>query len=196
MPGTKNNQTSSFRIGRGSLKGRVIKFGHAPDLRPTLTRVREAVFSMLHEYAASHGFLDAFAGSGIMATEAASVGFQPIVCCETHRPSLDQIADNFQKLQISARTVAKSALTAAEDLTPGAWIIYADPPFAQANLHVPFLEKLGALSAIHPGSIYVAESELPPPATVPQPWSTWKTRRYGRIHLWLGIKEANAAGPE
>lgn len=191
MPGTKSKHSSRFRIGRGAWRSRVIAFHHAPDLRPTLARVREAAFGMLAGFADSHGFLDAFAGSGIMALEAASMGFDPILCCETHRPSLRQIEANFETLGGQARFSSLPASKLSEGALLGSpWVIYADPPFGQRDAHQQLLAQLSLRTDLAEGSIYVAESEDASPAEPPAPWSTWKRRRYGRIHLWLGTKDA------
>ena len=189
MPGTKDNSKKQFRIGRGALRGRVITFHPAPDLRPTLARVREAVFSILAENATNHGFIDGCAGSGIMAMEAASMGFDPIVCLETHALSLGQIKANFAKLDHQALCVNRSIQKLATlGLQAKPWILYMDPPYRHSELHRQILTDLAIAPFFQPGSIYIAESENDAPEIIPAGWETWTRRKYGRAHLWFGIK--------
>ena len=63
-----------MKITGGIYKGRVVQFRKHPSVRPTSSRVREALFSMLGQDLNGRTFLDAFGGSGIMALEACSRG--------------------------------------------------------------------------------------------------------------------------
>jgi len=182
-----NNPKQQLRIGRGRLGGQILTFQANPDLRPTLNRVREAVFSMIAHLSPTHGFIDGCAGSGVMATEAASMGFSPVIAFEPHRPSHDQIQANWQRLGVDGQLIGQSVLTLArQTLQAGPWVIFMDPPYRNSDLHQALFDELEDLEAIGPGSVYIAESETGEPSNPPKTWQTWKRKRYGRSHLWLG----------
>ena len=67
-----------MQITGGYLKSRKINSPTGGNVRPTLSQVRESVFSILKSLTDFEGlfFLDAFAGSGIMGFEAISRGFE------------------------------------------------------------------------------------------------------------------------
>lgn len=190
MPGTKSKTPQKLRIGRGSLGGQVLSFETAPGLRPTLSRIREAVFSMLMPYASSHGFLDLCSGTGIMALEAASIGFSPIVCVEPHQPSMHQIRQHFKRLGQEAVFIQSEAQSLVRrKLRTLPWCIYADPPFQLPSFHSQLLTQLEQATFPAPGSIYIAESESDPPQLAPTGWRTLKQKKYGRVTIWVGEKE-------
>ena len=66
-----------MQITGGYLKSRKINSPKGTNVRPTLSQIRESVFSILKSLMDFEGalFLDAFAGSGIMGFEAVSRGF-------------------------------------------------------------------------------------------------------------------------
>lgn len=163
-------------------------FQPTSDLRPTLNRIREAVFSMIAHLSQSHGFIDGCAGSGIMATEASSMGFDPVWAFEPHRPTRLQIEANWSRLPVHGTLIGQSVTTIASQSLPAIpWVIYMDPPFRERQLHRSLLETLQGCDAIQTGSVYIAESEYGDPESLPAGWKTWKRRQYGRIHLWLGV---------
>jgi len=187
---SKNKPVPSLRIGRGILGGRKIHFEATPDLRPTLSQVREAVFSMIAPNAESFGFVDACSGSGIMALEAASMGFSPVVSIEPHQPSLKRIKAHFQVMAVHALFFQQSVLAIDSfGLARQKWVFYADPPYLQSSLHSELLPILSQAAFVEPGSLYIAESEDQAPTQIPAGWTTLKRRRYGRACLWVGIKD-------
>ena len=56
------------------MRGRVLKGKVGPGVRPTASRVREALFSILGQDLGGRDFLDGFGGSGLITFEAISRG--------------------------------------------------------------------------------------------------------------------------
>lgn len=67
------------RITGGRLKGRPLPVAVAAGVRPTSSRVREAMFSMVGQRLDGQRVLDAFGGSGLLAFEACSRGASVVV---------------------------------------------------------------------------------------------------------------------
>ena len=90
-------------ITAGKFKGRKLK---APDeniTRPTLSKVRMSVFNTLQAMIDFKGasFLDMYAGSGIMALEALSRGFEDAVVIEKNIKAANIIKSKKLRLSIS-----------------------------------------------------------------------------------------------
>ena len=63
-----------MRITSGYLKNRVILSREGKDTRPTLERIKEAIFSIIFDKIENAKFLDLYSGTGNMAFEALSRG--------------------------------------------------------------------------------------------------------------------------
>ena len=182
-----------LRIGRGDLGGRYVSFHDHEDLRPTLGRVKDAVFSMLAPLAGEAGFLDLCAGSGIMGFEAASIGFDPVWIVEQDRRAFADLEANKRLLEAAVVLVHDSAFRLERHLPPaGRWICYADPPFADKRFQARLLSQLGEAAYIAPGSLYVAETRGRPLEPQP-PWRLLREKKYGRIFITLLEKEATVS---
>src|SRR5574344_1550140 len=93
-------------ITAGKYKGRKVV---APDeniTRPTLSKAREAIFSVLFSLMDFDGksFLDMFAGSGIMGLEAISRGFESVLAVEKNAKVARILKENYINLGIVANS--------------------------------------------------------------------------------------------
>lgn len=113
----------------GQYKGR--KITTPKGVRPTLSNVRESVFSVLYSYFGSFedkNFLDLFLGSGIMTFEALSRGFKT-VSFELSAQVIRQVKDSAFALGIEPTIIKANSLCAAPKLSSKFDVIYADPPW-------------------------------------------------------------------
>lgn len=83
-----------MRIIAGAARGKSIKTPKGMTTRPTLEKVREAIFSTLAPYLEQAVVLDAFAGSGALGLEALSRGAERVIFCEKARPVQQIIREN------------------------------------------------------------------------------------------------------
>lgn len=191
-----------MRIAGGSLRGRRLTVPEGRDVRPTLERVREAVFDRLIHggYGPGGGnilagavVLDAFAGSGAMALEAISRGAAQAVCFDPGRPALSAIRGNIQALGLADRvTVLEADATRPPALggRPPARLVFLDPPYGE-GLIAPAVTALLAGGWIAPDALLVAETARkrpdPWPDDIVRPLSD---RRYGDTIVALARIEA------
>lgn len=181
----KKPKASKLRIGRGRLGGRYVRFREYQDLRPTLGRVKDAVFAMIAEQAPDYGFMDLFAGSGIMAFEAESIGFSPVWLCEPENEIINEIKANIEELDAAVHLVHASCFHLhRHNPPPGRWIIYADPPFSDKRLQTRTQNLVRRADFFQPGSLYVAETELKPDH-VGKGFELINQKRYGRVHITI-----------
>lgn len=120
-----------MNITAGIYKGRKIT---APDeniTRPTLSKVRMAVFNTLQAMTdfEEKSFLDMYSGSGIMSLEALSRGFSNVTAIEKHPKVLQVIKNNFKKFSPFPKLIKGDSLKIAENLNEKFDVIYIDPPY-------------------------------------------------------------------
>lgn len=115
-----------MRITGGTMRGRVLRGKVGRGVRPTTSRVREAVFSMVGQDLAGWTVLDAFGGSGLLGFEALSRG-AALTTCERDRETARQI-------RISAAELGIEFMLRVRDVTQvfqsGVWdLVLLDPPY-------------------------------------------------------------------
>ena len=89
-----------MRIIAGRLRHRIIKMTNLETTRETQDKVRQAIFTMLGTYFDGGKCLDLFAGSGAMAIEAYSRGFDSIYMNDINKNALMVCKDNCNSLGI------------------------------------------------------------------------------------------------
>ena len=121
-----------MRITGGAMRGRILVGKVGSGVRPTTSRVREALFSMVGQDLSGWTVLDAFGGSGLLGFEALSRGADSVTVCERHRGHARQIKASAAALKVSIdlRVSDASAVMAG-----GAWdLVLLDPPYDQDPL--------------------------------------------------------------
>lgn len=119
-----------MRITGGALRGRIVPGGVRRGTRPTASRVREALFSILGQDLGGLSVLDAFGGTGLLSFEALSRGALSAYVIERDGGALRQLRRSAEALGLGER------LTAVRGVVPGALparrfdLILLDPPYA------------------------------------------------------------------
>lgn len=124
-----------MRVSGGILKGRKIKFTQPQkQLRPTPSKVREAIFDILRGRIENASFLDLYAGTGAIGFEALSRGASEVVFVEAKRSyanRITQIAEQYgfeEKAKVITNQVLNYIqLAGLNNLTFD--IIFLDPPY-------------------------------------------------------------------
>jgi len=168
-----------LRIGRGIWRGQILR----PDLkgvRPTPSRVREALMSIIAGRVKGATVWDLFSGSGAFGIECLSCGAAKLFFVDSSSGNLARI-ESFLKskegdFQYSAlRGKLPGALSR---LVPPADIVFIDPPYDSPFIY-SWIKKNQWSDLVSPGGLVIAESggEMFD--------ENWETRRYGdtRIHI-------------
>ena len=150
-----------MRIIGGSKKGRILKSPSDQKTRPTLSRVREALFDILRPRIEGARFLDLFAATGAIGLEALSHG--AAFCCfvEKRYRSCRALESNVKTLGLAANSavVNKDVFSwfqelAAADPPPEPFdLIFLDPPYEtdlaqKALAHPVLVERLASSGAL------------------------------------------------
>jgi 16S rRNA (guanine(966)-N(2))-methyltransferase RsmD len=118
----------------GSARGRPLRTLPGLEVRPTLDRVRQGVFSSLGERVSGAVFLDLFAGSGAVGIEALSRGAERATFVESAAGCARRLQENLRRCGVEdrARLLQCDWRAGIERLRRGGEafdLIYADPPY-------------------------------------------------------------------
>jgi len=167
----------------GEARGRRLVTPTGRDTRPTLDRVREAVFNALGSLDAVDGarVLDLFAGSGALGVEALSRGAAHATFVDSDRAARRAIEENLATTGLADRATVVGADALAHlrhQVQQGGeryGLVLLDPPYA--TVEQVWDEALGLVATVAPGAVVVVESDRPPP--VPDGWDALREKRYG-----------------
>src|SRR4051794_4059244 len=119
-----------MRVIAGSAGGIQLKVPKR-GVRPTMDRVKAAIFSSLSEKVIGARALDLFAGSGGLGIEALSRGASSVLFVDIDRQAIDAIEQNLTKAKVKGTTRQQDVfqlLQRSESL--GKFdLIFADPPY-------------------------------------------------------------------
>ena len=103
------------------------------DLRPTMDRVRGAIFSSLGEFIVGARVLDLFAGSGGLGIEALSRGAAAAVFVDNERRATTTIEKNLAHTRLTGTIHTLDIFSYLDRLARDATFdaIFADPPYAK-----------------------------------------------------------------
>ena len=90
-----------MRIISGKYKNKLIIGHDVLGTRPTMSKIREALMSLIFEYLNGSVFLDLFAGSGIIAFEALSNGAKKIILNDMNYKCIKNIKVNKANLNLN-----------------------------------------------------------------------------------------------
>ena len=192
-----------MRVIAGSAGGTQL---HTPrtDLRPTMDRVKGAIFSSLGEFVTGARVLDLFAGSGALGIEALSRGAAVVTFVESERRAVASIAKNLATTRLAgpAATVLEMDVFRFIDrfaTTASFEIILADPPYAKAEGERDFAPELLCAPmlqhALAPGGIFILEHLPGAKLKLGTAWECFRQKRYGATEVaFLRAAEPATAG--
>lgn len=179
------------RIISGEFGGRVIDSPPKQDLRPMMSKVREALFDMLEHFDALYGdMLDLYAGSGAVGIEGLSRGMEIAHFVEWNPVSTSTIQKNLNKLGLSRKGYVHRHKV--EDVIAKPSLLRHNKPFELVSVTPPYVEvdytvlaqQLAESELIAAGSVVFfehprrafLEDEIGPLVRI-------RHRKYGRTHL-------------
>lgn len=178
-----------MRVITGTAKGRRLETLTGLDTRPTVSKVKEGLFSAIAFEIEGRRVLDLFAGCGQMGIEALSRGAVSCLFVDKSRDAAAVIGRNLRATGLAdkATVVCGEALATLNRQSGPFDLVFLDPPYA-AGLLLPCLEAL--TENVAAGGIVLCESdrETDLPETVGG-LQLQRTYRYGRVLVRLYRKE-------
>ncbi len=122
-----------MRVISGSARGTQLKTIEGMATRPTVDRVKEAMFSTIQFALYESVVLDAFAGSGALGIEALSRGASRAVFIDQSAECQKVIRQNLEKTRLleKAQLIQKDVVQGIITLSEPFNIVFLDPPYGQ-----------------------------------------------------------------
>lgn len=159
------------------------------DVRPTMDRVKAAIFSSLGDLVIGAHVLDLFAGTGALGIEALSRGAASALFVEENSAAIAVIERNLARTKLAGRTRRQDvfAFLSSKQTREPFQIIFADPPYEKTKSGGAFtsllLEDAQLAAMLEPAGIFVLEKR--PSEQMPRMplWSVARARAYGATEV-------------
>ncbi len=173
-----------MRIIAGEARGMALS---APPrtVRPTMDRVRAAIFSSLGDAVPGAAVLDLFAGSGAMGIEALSRGAQSAIFVDLNPECVACVKTNLRRAKFEAPVQAMDAFRFLElYAAPNSFdLIFADPPYHKEPGSRDFAAELAVhpslAASLKPGGTFVLERGRGADEIPGVPLASMRSRQYG-----------------
>ncbi len=151
-----------MRIVAGKFGSRVIDSVEGNSTRPTLDKVKGAIFSRIGPYFDGGCMLDLFAGSGNISFEAISRGMAKSYMCDSNYKAITTIKKNAKTLGLKDECVIlkmdfKQALKHVASLDLKFDLIYLDPPYLKQEIDF-ILNFISTNNLLSDNGVVVCES--------------------------------------
>lgn len=175
-----------MRIIAGEKKGRSLIAPKGEDTRPTLERVKEAVFGIIQFDLYKSTVLDLFAGSGALGIEALSRGADRCVFCDVSRSAVAVIKQNLENVgyKDEAEVLEMDYETALARLRASGRsfdIVLIDPPYSQ-GLYEKTLDALFDGGLLNEGFTLIIEHDKRV-EILPRDGVDIKVKKYGDVRI-------------
>ncbi len=176
-----------MRIIAGAARGLPLSRPPA-GVRPTMDRVRGAIFSSLGDAVPGARVLDLFAGSGAMGIEALSRGAASAIFVDSNARSAACVKDNLRRAGLEGSVQTMDALRFLELYVAEPFdLIFADPPYAKSrddrDLAAELLRHPSLTAALEPGGGTLVLERAPGGPAPPGGLTLLRARRYGETEV-------------
>ena len=165
-------------------------------VRPTMDRVKAAIFSSLGEAIIGARVLDLFAGSGALGIEALSRGAASAIFVEDDRQSAEAIERNLAKTKLKGCVRHQDVFDFLRQRSNAEQfqIIFADPPYEKGRYDENCTEKLltneSLPQLLEPTGIFVLEKRPSETVSELKLWRVIRQKSYGATEV-LFLSTAN-----
>lgn len=158
-------------------------------VRPTMDRVKAAIFSSLGEEIIGARVLDLFAGTGALGIEALSRGAASALFVDEDASAVTTIERNLAKTKLAGRVRKQDVFAFLRSASPSEpfRVIFADPPYDRTKSGEQFttllLDSVELVRMLEPSGVFVLEKrpeEKMPPSPL---WKISRDRRYGATEV-------------
>ena len=177
-----------MRVIGGIARGRILHVPRGTKVRPTLDRIREAIFNILGDMVVGIDILDGFAGTGAVGIEALSRGARKVLFVEKDPAMIRCVVRNLEAtgLQESGRIRSGDSRRVFPALEREGYrfgLIFLDPPYGSGDLEA-LMAWIGDSPVLQVGGMVVLEQGKRDPIF---PWPrrliVRKQYRYGDTRL-------------
>ena len=176
-----------MRVISGKAKGTKLDTLDTFDTRPTLDRVKEALFNIIQSEIYDALVLDLFAGSGALGIESLSRGAKKVVFCDKSKYAYAVIKKNLTKTRLEDKSVVfnKTYEECLDGLKEKFDIIFLDPPY-NTDLGVKAIVKIIEKDLLSDDAIIIVETDDEEKVTnevINREVQVYDVRKYGKVKL-------------
>ncbi|PZR70892.1 MAG: 16S rRNA (guanine(966)-N(2))-methyltransferase RsmD [Chthoniobacterales bacterium] len=159
------------------------------EVRPTMDRVKAAIFSSLGDEVIGARVLDLFAGTGSLGIEALSRGAASVLFVEENFAAAAAIERNLARTKLEGRVRKQDvfAFLRGAGTRDRFQIIFADPPYEKTKSGGEFtrllLEDPQLAEMIEPSGIFVLEKRPTEKMPALPLWGVTRARKYGSTEV-------------
>lgn len=152
-----------MRVISGTARGKKLNSLEGLETRPTLDRVKEALFNILQFNLKDASILDLFSGSGALGIEALSRGAKDAVLCDNSRKAVQIINKNLEETRLvdKAKVINKDYIETIKQLYKQLQkfdIIFLDPPY-KSNCVINSIENILKYDLLKEDGIIIVETD-------------------------------------
>ena len=158
-------------------------------VRPTMDRVKAAIFSSLGEQIIGARVLDLFAGTGALGIEALSRGAVSALFVEENAAAIRAIEQNFIRTRLRGPVRRQEVFAFLEAPWPNETfgVIFADPPYEKTKTGGAFtqllLENRNLSALLQPGGTFVLEKRPGEEVVPSELWQIVRAKTYGATEV-------------
>ena len=176
-----------MRVISGSARGKKLVSLEGMNTRPTLDRVKEALFNIIQFDIIDKNVLDLFAGSGAIGIEALSRGAKSCTFCDNSADAIKVIKTNIKNTRNEEKSIIlnKDYIIALEKLAKENAkfdIIYLDPPY-KTEFACIAINKILDLNLLSKDGIIIIETDDANKEIKDERIEIFDKRKYGRAIL-------------
>ena len=150
-----------MRVISGTARGTNLETLESNNTRPTLDRVKEALFNIIQCEIINANVLDLFAGSGALGIETLSRGAKSCIMCDKSYAAIEIINKNVKKTHLEEKAkIIKGDYKKTLELLQGQKfnLIFIDPPY-DLNIAVDSIKMIIELEILEDNGIIILETD-------------------------------------
>jgi len=175
-----------MRVISGKYKRIELKGFNIDGIRPTMDKVKEAIFAMIQDYIPDSVCLDLFAGTGSLGIEALSNGAKHVYFNDEMKDAINIIKFNIDKIKETNSTIICSDYTSIikkfSENKIKFDIIFLDPPYGKIKIKT-VIDKIIKYDILNSGGVIVCEYEDETLEENYEYLNLIKYRKYGRTYI-------------
>ena len=183
-----------MKITGGQIRGRVLAAPKNLEIRPSSSKIREAIFNIIGQDLSGSKVLDMFSGTGLLGIEALSRGALLADFVDNEKQSLALIKKNLSLCgyehsgQICKWDLSKGLPGNRPFLDATYDLVFLDPPY-RSHLAAGLIEALSVSARLEPGALIVFETDKTVETRHALSLQLIKTRIYGDTKLSIYKKK-------
>lgn len=176
-----------MRVISGTAKATKLDTLDTIDTRPTLDRVKEALFNIIQSEIYDSTILDLFSGSGALGIEALSRGAKKAVFCDNSKHACNIIEKNLSKTNLDKKAIVfnKDYDKCLDVIKEKFDIVFLDPPY-NTDFAIKAILKISKNNLLSNNAIIIIETDDEKrilSGLINTQMQVYDTRKYGKARL-------------